>query len=238
MNKDNKVWSDKIIKKLDPSFRHRWEVYNDLIYSFLSKNTIWIDIGCGDNSIVTSFADRSNFAVGIDRKVPEHRTKAAFICADLRDLPIKSGIADLVTLRFVVEHLQNIPDNFKEIDRILKITGRVIILTTNSWSPFIFLPRLLPFRLKNAIIQTLYKVSEPETLPTLHKFNSSRKMKCGLGNLKLVSIDFIQDANYVRRWLFLIFFSWHLLTKRWGLNVFRTCIMAVFQKSIFVLPRK
>jgi ubiquinone/menaquinone biosynthesis C-methylase UbiE len=232
MTGNNKAWSDKIIQKLDPSFRHRWEIYNNLICSFLSKSTIWIDIGCGDNSIVSNFADRSQVAVGIDRKVPEHRTKAAFICADLRDLPLKSKITDLVTLRFVVEHLQNIPADFKEIDRILKPDGRVIILTTNSWSPFILLPRLLPFHLKNAIIHALYKVSEPDTLPTFHKFNSFKKMKCGLDNLKLASIDFIQDANYVRRWLFLIFFFWHVLTKRWGFKVFRTCIIAIFQKSI------
>ena len=96
---------------------------------------MWVDIGCGDNSIVEDFGRRANFAVGIDFKTPERRTTAQFICADLRNLPFKSEIADLVTLRFVVEHLQNIPDDFKDIERILKHSGHVLILTTNSWSP-------------------------------------------------------------------------------------------------------
>lgn len=231
MKIDTKVWCDKIIRGIDPSFRYRWEIYNQLICLNLSKNTLWVDIGCGNNLIVEDFGTEANFAVGIDLKPPEHKTTAPFVCANLRHLPIHSNIANFITLRFVVEHLQNIPNDFSEIERILKPNGRILIITTNSWSPFIFLPRILPFCVKNVIIRTLYKISAIDIQPTFHKFNSLRKMKRGLGSLKLVYIDFIQDANYVRRWLFLIFFAWHLFTKQGVLKFLRTCIVAIFEKS-------
>lgn len=231
---DNKVWADKIISKLDPSFRYRWEVYDSLICTCLSKNTVWIDLGCGGNSSVEIYGDKAGYAVGVDIKLPKHVTTAPFICADLRHLPIRSSVANFVTLRFVVEHLSNIPLDLFEIERILKPGGSILILTTNTWSPFIFLSRLLPFSIKNIIFRTLYKIPAADVQPTFHKFNSVRKMKCGIGdNIKLSHIEFIQDANYTNRLIFLAFFFWHLFTKWFSLKFLRTCIIAVFHKQPF-----
>lgn len=230
MKKNPKEWCDKVISRIDPSFRYRWEIYNQLICTILSKNTLWVDIGCGNNTVVEDFGSRANFAVGIDIKPPEHQTTAPFICANLPYLPLHSNSTDFITLRFVVEHLQDIPHDFSEIERILKSNGQVLIITTNSWSPFIFLPRILPFCVKNVIIRTLYKISAIDIHPAFHKFNSLRKMKRGLGSLKLAYIDFIQDANYIRPWLFLLFFTWHVVTEGSLLKFLRTCIVAIFKK--------
>jgi ubiquinone/menaquinone biosynthesis C-methylase UbiE len=130
----------------------------------------------------------------------------------------------------VVEHLEDIQASLSEISRTLKPGGKILILTTNIWSPFIFIPFLLPFRLKRFLLKKVYKVEEDKILPTYHRLNSLKKFKERKCELRLIQLKFIQDANYVRKWIFMIFFVWHIITKPKFLKVFRTNIIAVYEK--------
>lgn len=227
----NRIWSDRIIRKTDPTFRHRWDVYNETICSFLHPDAVWVDVGCGNNALVEQFGARAGYAVGTDIVEPEHPSSAPFLPMRPDRLPFESGVADLVTLRFVAEHLPNIAESFAEIERVLKPGGHVVVLTTNTWSPFIFLPRILPFRLKNAILSHLYKVRDVDVMPTFHRLNSPTTMKTAVPMLELEKLEFLQDANYVRRWIFLIFYAWHLATRPEPFRKFRTNLLAVYRKS-------
>ncbi|MBI4536185.1 MAG: methyltransferase domain-containing protein, partial [Ignavibacteriae bacterium] len=169
-------------------------------------------------------------ALGIDIRVPENGTSIPFVCGHLPFLPMRPASVDLLTLRFVVEHLEDIARDFSEVERVLRPGGHVVILTTNSESPLILFPRLLPFALKNWILRTMYKVDESDIFPTFHRFNSIRVMKRGIGRLRLERFYAIQDANFVRRWIFVPFLAWHVLTRPKPLQVLRTNILSVFVK--------
>ncbi len=228
MKLDNKVWSDKIIQKFDPSFHHRWEIYDDILLSKLNKKSVWIDLGCGDNSTVERFGRHCSLAIGVDLSF-QKKSRALFVAADLRKLPFKSNMVDLIALRFVVEHLQKYPDDFQDLIRVLKQHGRILILTTNLISPFIFIPRVLPFKLKSLLLRILFRVKADDVLPTYHKYNSLPKFR-KINKLKLVEFQFIQDANYQTKWVFLIFFFWHIVTRAKSFNRFRTNMLVVLQK--------
>lgn len=191
----------------------------------------WVDIGCGDNAVVADLGNRAEFAVGVDAKIPQQRTTAPFVCANLNHLPLQQGAVDFVTLRFVIEHLKDVPKALLEIERIMKPKGKFVVITTNSWSPFVFLPRILPFRLKKKLLMSLYEVEASTIQRTYHRFNSVPLMRQGIGNLKLIELRLIQDVNYVRRWLFWVNFIWHMLTKMKPLRYLRTCIFAVYVQS-------
>ncbi len=76
-----------------------------------------------------------------------------FIKADIGNLPFDSEYADLITLRFVVEHFQDQNKYLSELTRVLKKGGKIIILTTNLLSPLIFIPKfLLPYSIKSRIL--------------------------------------------------------------------------------------
>lgn len=226
----NKVWAENVIKKFDSSFKHRWIIYEEFLSSLLSKDKVWGDIGCGENQIVEEYFNSAKLATGIDLIKPTTIIKSPFVCSDLYNLPFRSESFDLVTLRYVVEHLEDIQACFSEINRILKPGGKILILTTNIWSPFIFIPFLLPFRFKRFMLKNVYKVEENKVLPTHHRLNSLKAFKEKKGNLRLIQLEFIQDANYVRKWVFIIFFVWHIITKPKFLNLFRTNIIAVYEK--------
>ena len=226
---DNKTWADAIISKLTPGFRHRWEAYKIKLNENITNSTYWIDCGCGDNGIIEEFGQLAFYAVGCDIIEPT-ASSASFIKADVRHLPFENNSADLITLRFVVEHLKDIESDFTDIIRVLKSCGKVIILTTNIFCPYIFMARFVPFPIKNFIISKIFKVVPDDIFKTYHRLNTPWAFRKGIGTLNLKEIEYISDLNYKRKPVFLMFLFWHLITKPKCLNQFRTNILATFEK--------
>lgn len=232
MKLTNKEWSDKLIAKIDPEFRHRWEVFKDMVADLLDSNKTWIDCGCGNNLLVKDLGHLAKRAYGIDIS-DENKDYNDFIKADIKKIPLPAGTVDLITLRFVVEHFKDPEKYFDEAARILKQNGKILILTTNLYSPIIFLPKFFfPFYIKNIILSRLFKIESKEIFPTYHKINNPEKFKQLKKGLKVREIKFISDLNYTRRWIFLILFFWHYLTKIFRLEKLRTNLLVILEKSI------
>lgn len=227
---NNKEWSERILQQFDPSFKHRWIIYDEIVKSSLNSQTVWIDCGCGNNGTVKAYGHLTKTAIGVD--VIENEENDNFIKADIRSLPFTSDYADLITLRFVVEHFQSVNDYMSEINRVAKKGGRIIILTTNFLSPLIFLPRLfLPHSLKNKILTKLFKVKDDDVFPAYHKLNSPNKFNLLKKYFRIDIIKFISDLNYTRKWVFIILLTWHKFTALKILNKFRTNILIVLEKK-------
>lgn len=226
----NETRLERLFRKLDPQYQHRYEIYDETVFGCLTSKSVWVDIGCGRNEHVAAFGSAAAFAVGIDVSRHPQRTPAPFIQADLRHLPLPADFADLVTLRMVVEHLARVPDDFFEVNRILKSGGKLIILTTNSSSPVVFLPRLLPYRWKEWLLRKSFRVERDDLFPTHHRFNSPQKFRRGVYDVRLVSLRFLEQVPFSRFWLTFIFGSWYLLTKPFFCRRIRSNILAVFQK--------
>ena len=226
---DNKVWADRILRRVDPIFKPHWEVYTDAVTTRIDPDTVWIDCGCGNNKMVRDFSRLAKHAVGVDVQEPGEDADD-FVKANIRRLPFADGYASLITLKFVVEHLLEVDAYFEEIARVLGRHGRVIILTTNTLSPMIFIPRwLLPYSLKNRILSKLFKVDSRDVFPTYHRLNTPRRLQ-RIGKLRLESLEFISDLNFTRKWIFLILLVWHILTRPRFLHRFRMQILAVLEK--------
>ena len=59
---ENRNWSERMIAKVDPAFRHRWEAFADLLCHHLTKETVWVDVGCGENEMVEIYGERAKVA--------------------------------------------------------------------------------------------------------------------------------------------------------------------------------
>jgi len=175
--------AEKICFKLDPTYKYVRTEYNEILESILTSDFVWIDIGCGSNKHVKKFGKMVKYTVGMDLLPPSD--PSSFFTADMNYLPLKSGNIDLITVRFVVEHIKNIEPILSEIQRILKPGGQLLILTTNTWSPYILLGRLLPLSLKTTLIRFFYRINESNTLPAWHRFNSIGKMKSQTGDQQI-----------------------------------------------------
>lgn len=230
MTTSNRLWAERIINRIDADFKHRWEVFDDTLLRYLTPTATWVDVGCGNNSLVHAFGSRVHSAVGVDLLEPAE-PDPLFLQGDIRNLPLPNNHADVVSLRFVVEHLQNVDRDFADVFRVLKPGGVVVLVTTNLWNPFIFIPRLLlPPALKHKIIEKLFKVSSDDIFRAYHVLNSPPRFHKGIQGFALSSIQYISDLNYTRKWLFSLFMGWHILTMPTPLHQLRTNVVAVYQK--------
>ena len=106
-----------------------------------SKLDIAVDAGCGPgrHSVALSRFARKTVCVDISRRmldicrqsVPlENRARMEWILADVRHLPLKSNIADLVIAMEVLEHLPEPPGSIRnalsEFQRVLRASGRFL----------------------------------------------------------------------------------------------------------------
>ena len=66
MKQNNREWSEKILKKVDKDFKHKWVVFNDAVQKNLTPKTVWIDCGCGNDTMVEEYSHLSGLAIGID----------------------------------------------------------------------------------------------------------------------------------------------------------------------------
>lgn len=102
------------------------------IEGLIPAGCVLADMGCGDGSFLRQTAARISSGYGLDRSVDRAAgpQKLSFLPADLnREIPLKTGLADVVTAFALLEHLAA-PEHFiREIHRVLK-TGGCCLLTT------------------------------------------------------------------------------------------------------------
>ena len=223
---------EKFFRSRNPEYRPRWEAYNTLLAASLSREKVWYDIGCGANEFVEEFGSLAGRSLGIDRAVHPGMTNAPFLQAPAGEIPLPSRSADLITLRMVVEHFEHYPDDIAEIHRLLKPGGLLIVMTTNALSPIVFVPRLIPFRLKEWIIRKLFRVDSSDVYPTYHRFNTPGKFAKGFGVFHLQRLEYLEQISPVRPVLTLLFGLWYVLTKPRAFQPLRSNILAVFQQPV------
>lgn len=108
----------------------------------VKADDIVVDIGCGSGVQLQEIGRKGYaLAVGIDLNLNAalHGRKKAikntdFIIADVQHLPVKASCVDKIICAEIIEHVKE-PDNLiKEISRVLKDGGEVVITTPNDRS--------------------------------------------------------------------------------------------------------
>lgn len=91
-----------------------------------------LDIGCGDGVLLSLIGDHHLYGVDLDQASLDYaatRIKARLIKAAAESLPFKSNYFDLVIATEIIEHLAKPEIMLREIKRVLKPRGRVILTT-------------------------------------------------------------------------------------------------------------
>ncbi len=123
-------------------FRRHEVVYQWLVDQGFARGTL-IEAGCGEGYGADALraAGAQVLAVDYDESVVTHvrrrYPRVQTMRANLVDLPLRSGTADVVVSLQVIEHLWDLPGFWREIQRVLSPSGRVVISTPNrvTFSP-------------------------------------------------------------------------------------------------------
>lgn len=168
----------------------KWSVWRTDNYAYLEKNltnlpndAVIIDLGAGQVSYKKLVERFPNF-IGVDFYPYE---PVGIICDFTKELPIKDGVADVVILSNVLEHVPTPELLLKESARILKPNGRLIgavpFIIKLHQEPHDFLRytrHMLEFLLRNTgfrkfEITALGNTAELYTFTQNHLFKQLRK---------------------------------------------------------------
>ena len=129
-------------KAYNPALAARYQVVVDTVRRWAPVGRL-LDVGCGDGFLMGQLAPLVKEAVGVDSEaaaigiacqrlahLPHCRSQHT-VCYEL---PFAAGSFDVVTSTDVIEHLTAPAGHLREIGRVLKATG-ALVLTTPQWRP-------------------------------------------------------------------------------------------------------
>jgi SAM-dependent methyltransferase len=162
--------------------------YAELRKALESRPVRWLDLGCGrelvyrwlppkDEELTIRALEQAGQRVGLDADFASLRDNS-----QIRDkvfgnvqagLPFASGSFDLITANMVAEHLTEPEPCFREIARILRPGGAVLIHTPNVRSPGIAFSALMPDALKKLLVRIMEAHrQDADVFPAFYRVNS------------------------------------------------------------------
>jgi SAM-dependent methyltransferase len=171
----------QIYKERRPEWDSSTTVYGRLIGEKVDETTRVLDIGCGRHAgYLRDVYDKTPFSYGVDLDadaLANNTTIKNTVVANAENLPFEDEFFDIVTLAWVLEHLENPEQVFREICRVLKPSGTVFFLTPNVWNYNVCLIRALPNASHHCFSRRLYQRPEHETFPTCYEINSPARVE-------------------------------------------------------------
>jgi SAM-dependent methyltransferase len=105
---------------------------------------VWLDCGCADGGYTVAL-DKWGVqqAVGVEYNLDRVReahartaTSATFACGSSEALPFAGDTFDGILLNEVLEHVPNEANTLREIHRVLRPCGHLVVMSPNRWFPF------------------------------------------------------------------------------------------------------
>lgn len=129
--------------------------FDQLVKKFISNNDLILDYGCGPGTFSIKLSRLTkNYVHSIDitksfisecknnsKKMKIKNIKPKLVKGN--KLPFRNKMFDTIVIVDVIHHLENIDRNFKEIYRVLKDGGKIIIYEPNKLNPLIAITHFL-----------------------------------------------------------------------------------------------
>ena len=158
---------------------HRDTRLREAIERLLPSDGLFLDAGCGGKILLARQAhERCRLAIGVDLAVvPPGEPGLRTVLSDLAALGLGSGTFDVVAMRSVSEHLPDPAPAFREMARVVRPGGAVVILCPNKWYYSSLLGRLVPGRAGAGILRAIYGGTVYDNFPTYYRANTRRAVR-------------------------------------------------------------
>ena len=146
--------------------QYKKDIFNKLNFNFEAGKKI-LDVGCGDGSDAKIFINELRLdTYGID--IYEHEdikniNNFNFRKAEIYKIPFQNNVFDYVFLHDVLHHIdeknqgyENHINGLREVKRVCKSNGQIIILEANRYNP-LFYPHMVLIRGHNHFTQKYFQ---------------------------------------------------------------------------------
>ena len=181
-------WLDK---RFYSNLKGEGDLFFEYIERYLTPQSVVLDAGCGRGSVTYNYKDQVAFLCGCDLTplIGENTNVHGAVVADLSILPFPNASFDVVFSRYVLEHLCEPHNVFREIARILKPDGHLIVLTPNAYHYVGLISRLTPHVFHERIARTRGNLS-CATFPTFYRANTRRQLTRLFSLVRLKVVDY------------------------------------------------
>jgi SAM-dependent methyltransferase len=213
-----KPWQIKLAQRLVPDYVDPGYVYDDLLHQYAPLSKTWIDAGCGDNSDIEQMPEYRGLAMGFDL---EDRRQGKYLRADVYQVPFKDNSIDFISSRWVAEHLESPEKALKELHRVMKPGGRLLIRTTGKWHYISLFSRVAPMPLKRFL-------SPAPVFPTFFRLNGRMAFQgcfSVTSGWRIEKIHYIENLQYGNPLGFIFSLTYHLITTGLKLDHLKTTII-------------
>lgn len=222
-------WYREFIERHRPDYRFSWQVYSEVLEENLRYRKSWLDLGCGNNIIIAENPIQG-FKIGLDRELHPRLQSRQFCAGDAYHLPFDDESFDLITCRYLLEHLQEPERMMEEVSRILKPQGSFLLQTTNRKNLWIKLSRLIPFSLKKPLFERLHLADIAGVHETIYRMNYPELFPEYVCGMKLEKLFLIEDLLRFGKLIFGGSYLYLSVLEWLGLESHRSNILAVYRK--------
>ena len=192
------------------------------VNALIDPASILVDVGCGRGAYLDDpvqyrlnlrkFQGKCTRVIGIDidPKARDNQNLDEFRLITGNNWPIETSSANLILGDYILEHVANPDLFFTEAYRILKPGGAICLRTSNLYSYFGLLAKLIPNQLHiDVLLKAKESTRERDTFPTCFQCNTIPKIRRTMRNFKFFPIVYGYDAEpaYLSSWRFL-YLSW------------------------------
>lgn len=214
------------------------------VNALLNKEDVVLDIGCGRGEYeedqvayrrkLRILKGKVSKVIGVDYDTNASQNKYIdeFIHITEDKWPIEDQSINLILCDWVLEHIKDESVFLAEVKRVLKPQGYFCARTSNKYSYFAIMSRIIPNRLHSKILSIVQeKRKEEDVFPTFYKLNTKRKILQHTKKLNLFTVvyTFESEPSYLNFSKF--FYSLGTFIHRHTPKLFRTSILVFCQKG-------
>ncbi|HXE75802.1 MAG TPA: class I SAM-dependent methyltransferase [Candidatus Xenobia bacterium] len=185
-----------LLERFYPDYRDENWHFRRLVAQHVSPGARVLEAGCGRDTDLSGYLREAGCrVVGIDLSPALSENSALHypVRGDLEALPFANESVDLVTCRYVVEHLKDPVRAFGELARVLRRGGKVVLLTPNRWHYVTLIARLTPHAF-HRWVNVHRGVPAEDVFPTRYQANSRRQLlhlahRCGLRAVEIQLLE-------------------------------------------------
>lgn len=120
---------------INPFYIIRRSLYNSIKKYAPSLEGELLDFGCGEKPYKGLFTKADNYiGLDIENEAHSHEKEEIDVYYDGKTIPFNNGHFDVVFSSEVFEHIFDIEDIIKEINRVLKTGGKLFITVPFTWN--------------------------------------------------------------------------------------------------------
>ena len=147
----------------------------------------WLDAGCGRQSLPQWRSDELHRVLGggvvlfgCDADLlalTERRDPGAVCGATLDELPFRDASFDFVSANMVFEHLVSPQTTVRELARVTRPGGRILVHTVNGFHYVSWMARLTPYRFHQWIVERVERRAAKDVYPTQYRANTVGRLR-------------------------------------------------------------